>query len=127
MIAVDTSAFMAILLDEAQAEACMTAIEKADAILVSAATVAEALIVAGHRNVGEEMEDLISGLGCEIVPVTLASARRVAHAYRTWGKGVHAAGLNYGDCFAYAVALEHECALLFVGGDFARTDVRSAL
>lgn len=127
MIAVDTSALMAILLDEAQADACAAVLEAEGEVLVSAATVAEALIVAGRRNLGEEMTRLIEGLGLEIVSVTAASARRVAQAYGRWGKGVHPAGLNLGDCFAYEVASEHGCRLLFVGGDFARTDIVSVL
>ena len=127
MIAVDTSAIMAIVFDEPQSEACMTAIEEADGMLISAGTVAEALIVASRRNVGEEVSTLISGLGFEIVSVTAASARRVADAYSRWGKGVHPAALNYGDCFSYEVAKEHDCPLLYVGEDFVQTDVRSAL
>lgn len=127
MIAVDTSALMAIVLGEPQGEACMTAIEEAEQLLISAGTVAEALIVAGRRNVGDEVGALISGLGFEIVSVTAASARRIADAYARWGKGIHPASLNYGDCFAYAVAIEHDCPLLYIGGDFGQTDVRSAL
>ncbi|MDL2410384.1 type II toxin-antitoxin system VapC family toxin [Rhizobium calliandrae] len=127
MIAVDTSALMAIVLDEPPSEACMTAIEEADGLLISAGTVAEALIVASRRNVGDEVGALISGLGFEIVSVTAASARRVADAYGRWGKGVHPAALNYGDCFSYEVAKEHGCPLLYVGEDFVRTDVRPVL
>jgi ribonuclease VapC len=73
------------------------------------------------------MERLLEGLGLEIVSVTPASARRIAQAYENWGKGVHPAALNFGDCFAYEVAKEHECPLLYVGGDFARTDIEGAL
>lgn len=127
MIAVDTSALMAIVLAEPEDEACMTAIEQADGLLISAGTVAEALIVAARRNVGEEVGALISGLGFEVVSVTAASARRVADAYGRWGKGVHPASLNYGDCFSYEVASEHDCPLLYVGEDFVETDVRSVL
>jgi ribonuclease VapC len=127
MIAVDTSALMAIVLNEPEADACAAALEAEDRLLMSAGTVAEALIVAGRRNVGEEMDQLIEGLGFEFVSVTLASARRIAEAYETWGKGVHPAALNFGDCFAYEVAKEHGCRLLYVGQDFARTDVESAL
>lgn len=127
MIAVDTSALIAIVLGEPQAEACMAAIERADELVISAGTVAEALIVAGRRNVGPEVAELISGLGFEVVTVTAASARRVADAYARWGKGVHPASLNYGDCFAYEVAVEHDCPLLYVGDDFPQTDVKSAL
>ncbi len=124
MIAVDTSALMAVVLGEAEANACIAVLEKEDEILISAATIAEALIVAARRNVGEEMATLIDGLGFNAVAVTPASARRVAQAYARWGKSVHAAGLNFGDCFAYELARAHDCPLLYVGGDFARTDIK---
>ena len=124
MIAVDTSALMAIVLNEADADACIAALEREDEILISATTIAEALIVAAHRNVGEEMANLIDGLGFHAVTVTPASARRVALAYAQWGKGVHAASLNFGDCFAYELAKEHDCPLLYVGDDFAKTDIK---
>lgn len=127
MIAVDTSALMAILLDEPEAEACMAAIEVADSLLISAGTMAEALIVAQHRNLGDEMSSLVDGLGFETVPVTSGTARRIAEAHARWGKGIHPAGLNYGDCFAYALASERDCPLLFVGDDFARTDLQPVL
>lgn len=127
MIAVDTSALMAVLLDEPHAARCMAALEAEPEALISAATVAEALIVAAMRNVGEEMARLIDGLGFEIVDVTPAAARRVAAAYARWGKGNHRAALNFGDCFAYEIAKQRACPLLYVGNDFARTDVRSAL
>jgi len=94
MMVVNTSALMAILQDEPQAQACMTAIEQADALWMSAGTVAEALIVAGRRDLGLEMDDLLSGMDMEIMPVTAKVAYRVADAYRRWGKGVHPAGLN---------------------------------
>jgi ribonuclease VapC len=124
MIAVDTSALMAIALDEAEAAACIAALEAEEEILISAATLAESLIVAVHRNVGEGMASMIEGLGFNVVPVTSASARRVAAAYARWGRGYHRAGLNFGDCFAYDVAKANDCPLLYVGGDFARTDIR---
>jgi ribonuclease VapC len=127
MIAVDTSALMAILLDEARGDACIAAIEMADGLVISAGTVAEALVVSARRNVGEEMAQLIEGLGFSIESVTPASARRIADAYGRFGKGVHHAGLNFGDCFAYEVAREHDCPLLFVGDDFSRTDIASVL
>jgi ribonuclease VapC len=127
MIAIDTSAIMAILLNEPSAEACIVAMEGEEEIIISAGTLAETLIVAGRRNVAEEASRLIEGLGLEIISVTPASARRVADAYARWGKGVHAAGLNYGDCFAYEVAKEHACPLLFVGDDFSLTDIDAAL
>ena len=127
MIAVDTSALMAIVLNESEADACAAALQADDRLLISAASVAEALVVAAARNLEEEMSQLIDGLGFEIVNVTAASARRVAKIYRKWGKGAHAAALNFGDCFAYEVAKEHNCRLLYVGNDFARTDIEAAL
>jgi ribonuclease VapC len=127
MIAVDTSALMAIVLGEAEADACIKVLEVETEVLVSAGTVAEALIVAAQRNVGEQMTSLIDGLGFEIVTVTPVSARRIAQAYERWGKGLNPAGLNFGDCFAYEVAKEHSCPLLFVGQDFSKTDVENVL
>lgn len=127
MIAVDTSALMAIALGDPDAEACIEALATESEVLISAGTVAEALIVAARRNVADEVSRLIDGLGFEIVTVTPASARRVADAYERWGKGAHPAGLNFGDCFSYEVAREHSCPLLFVGQDFSKTDLRSVL
>jgi ribonuclease VapC len=99
MIAVDTSALMAILLNEPEADACMAALATADPVLISAGTLAEALIVAARRGIGEAMTRLIDGFGFEVVPVTATSARRIAHAYERWGKGMHVAALNFGDLF----------------------------
>jgi ribonuclease VapC len=117
---------MAIVLDEPQAEACMEVLETETDIVISAGTVAEALIVATRRNVIDEVRTLIDGLGFAISPVTEASARRAAQAHAQWGKGVHPAALNFGDCFAYALAKEHDCPLLFIGDDFTRTDLKPA-
>lgn len=127
MIAVDTSALMAIALGEKEADACIMVLETETEVVISAGTVAEALIVAARRNVGEEMTRMIEGLGFEIVSVTPASARRVAAAYARWGRGVDPAGLNFGDCFSYEVATEHSCPLLYVGEDFSKTDLERAL
>lgn len=127
MIAVDTSALVAIVLGEPAADACISVLEAETEVLISAGTVAEALIVAGRRNVDAEMASLIDELGFEIVAVTPAAARRIARAYQRWGRGIHPAGLNFGDCFSYEVATEHSCRLLYVGDDFSKTDVESAL
>ena len=127
MIAIDTSALTAIVLGEAAADACIRALETEAELVISAGTVVEALIVAARRNVGDEMSRLIDGLGLDIVSVTPASARRVAAAYSRWGRGAHPAGLNFGDCFAYELAKEHACSLLYVGDDFSKTDLTSAV
>jgi ribonuclease VapC len=126
-MAVDASALMAIVLREAEADRCKAALEEEPELLISAGTVAEALIVAAGRNLVEEMNRLIDGLGFEILSVTPASARRIAAAYARWGRGAHPAGLNFGDCFSYEVAKEQSCPLLYVGEDFAKTDLESAL
>ncbi len=127
MIAIDTSALMAIVLDEPQRLDCMTRINVETEVLISASTLVEALIVASRRNVWDQMLKLIDGLGLEVVPVTEAAARRIADAHRRWGRGSHAARLNFGDCFAYDVAKAHDCPLLYVGDDFARTDLKAAI
>ena len=127
MIVVDTSALMAIVLEEPQGAACMGALESEDDLLISAGTVAETLIVAGRRNISDVISGLIEDLNLTVVPVSAAVARRVALAYAQWGKGVHPAGLNFGDCFAYALAKERDCPLLYVGEDFGKTDLRPAI
>ena len=127
MIAVDTSALMAIVLDEPEADACIAALEAEDEILISAGTVAEALIVSARRSVDTEVGSIIDRLGFEVVAVTPASARRIAEAYQRWGRGLHPAALNFGDCFAYEVAKERACRLLYVGDDFAKTDIEGVL
>jgi ribonuclease VapC len=91
--------------------------------LISAGTLAEALIVAGVRGVEDEMLRLIDELSIQVVPVTRAGAVGAANAYARWGKGRHPAALNFGDCLSYALAAERGCPLLYVGNDFARTDV----
>ena len=125
MIAVDTSALMAVLLDEPAAGHCAE-ILVSQRCAISAATVAEALIVADRRGLRSEMAGLIDGLGLEVVGVSATTARRVADVYARWGKGVHGAALNFGDCFAYDLARTNDCPLLYVGLDFGRTDIAKA-
>jgi ribonuclease VapC len=127
VIVVDTSALMAILQSEPDADACEARLAAEDRLLISAGTVAETLIVADRRNRGAEARRLIEGLGFEVISVTPAAAQRIAGAYARWGKGVHPASLNLGDCFAYEAAKTAGCPLLFVGTDFVRTDIEPAL
>lgn len=127
MIVVDTSALMAIILDEPESEACIAALTSQSRVLISAGTIVEALVVSIRQGVEQEMTRVMLEFGLEAVAVTGESALRVGEAYRRWGKGVHPAGLNFGDCFAYEVARKHDCGLLYVGNDFARTDVQSVL
>lgn len=117
---------MAIILDDSDAESCIAALDGEDEILISVGTLAELLIVAARRNVRPEAERLIDEVGLEVVALTPAAARRVGDAYERWGKGVHRAALNFGDCFAYSLAKERGCPLLYVGRDFAKTDIKAA-
>jgi ribonuclease VapC len=125
MIAVDTSALMAIVLKETTSSACAAALETETEVIISAATVAEALIAAGCKNVAAEMARLIEELNLIIEPLSSEGAYRAARAYAVWGKGIHPAALNFGDCFSYELAKENSCPLLFVGEDFAKTDIES--
>jgi ribonuclease VapC len=127
VIAVDTSALIAIVLREEAGPSCMDALKADDHLLISAGTLTETLIVAQARHRGEDLQRILDGLGFEIVPVDGAVAQRAAAAHARWGRGAKTAGLNFGDCFAYDVAKQNHCALLYVGRDFAKTDVKSAL
>lgn len=127
MIAVDTSALMAVLRKEELGEACEAALRTDQPILMSAATLAECLIVARRKQALPGMNILLELLELQIIDVTPDVARAAAEAYARWGKGFHEADLNYGDCFSYVAAKANGCTLLYVGNDFARTDIRSAL
>ncbi|MCI3131885.1 type II toxin-antitoxin system VapC family toxin [Phenylobacterium aquaticum] len=127
MICIDSSALLAVLLDEPEADACAAILGRDGPFIISAATLAEVLIVADGRGLGDEMSRLVEGLRLQVIDLDQPAAIRVAQAYRRWGKGRHPARLNYGDCFAYALAAHLDCPLLFVGDDFAKTDLKSAL
>ena len=116
---------MAIVLDQEAADTCVRTIADAEQLLMSAGTLTQCVIVSAARDVGREMEQLLDQLSLTIVPLTAERARAAGEAYRQWGKGFHAAKLNYGDSFAYALAKEQGCPLLYVGNDFAQTDVLS--
>src|SRR5437764_3160321 len=100
MIAVDTSALMAIALREPRAAVCQATLDAETELLISAGTIAETLIVAGRRNIADEMRRLIDSFGFEVVPVTDAAARRIGSAHQRWGSSSHPARLNFGDCFS---------------------------
>jgi ribonuclease VapC len=127
---VDTSALIAILLLEQEAESFTRTIADARPRLISAANLFEAAIVIEGRlgpEAGGDLDDFVADVGLEVEPVTLDQVRIARQAYRTYGRGYHPAGLNFGDCFAYALAKTAGLPLLFKGGDFTRTDVRSQL
>ena len=122
----DTSALLAVLLNEPDAPALRLAIEADPVRLVSAATLVETGIVIEARvgdAGGRELDFLVHKASIEIVPVDAEHAELARHAYRQFGKGHHAAGLNYGDCCSYALAQIAGEPLLFKGNDFRHTDV----
>lgn len=126
-VVLDTSALMAVLLGEPKGGRCAAVLGSDARLLTPAGTLTEAPVVAGNRGIGLEMAALVAEGVVEVVPVTAATAARVAEAYVLWGKCNHPAGLNWGDCFAYALARELGCPLLYLGQDFARTDLTAAL
>lgn len=126
MIVVDTSAFMAVLHEEEPSPGIKVCLLN-NKLYMSAGTYSELLVVASARGLLDEADELISEVGVEIVTLDGASARAVQKAFASWGKGRHPASLNWGDCFAYALAKEKNMPLLFVGNDFSKTDVDVAL
>jgi ribonuclease VapC len=126
----DTSAILALLFGEPEREAFAEAIAGADARLVSAVSAFEASIVVSARKgpAGVRELDLLFHAGrLEVVPFTGEQLLLAREAYERYGKGRHAAGLNLGDCCAYALSRHSGEPLLYKGEDFARTDVAPAL
>jgi ribonuclease VapC len=128
---IDTSAVAAILLDEPDAPLFATAIEDADRPSMSAGTYLEAGIVLDRRRnpaLSRRLDVFLAEASVVIEPVTERQAHIAREAYRDFGKGSgHPAQLNFGDCFAYALAKDKAEPLLFKGADFAHTDVRRAI
>lgn len=126
-VVLDTSAVVALLQGEPDAPRILEALERASWRVLSAATLVEAGIVlqARYGDHGErELDLLLQRAGVEVVPVTPEHAELARGAFRRFGKGRHPAGLNFGDCFAYALAVALDQPLLFTGADFGGTDVR---
>lgn len=127
---VDTSAVVAILFYEEDAEKYARAIAEADSRRMSAASFVETAIVieAQTRKEGNSQFDaFVRRAGITIEPVTEDQAFLARQAFLDFGKGRHPAGLNFGDCFAYALAKVTGEPLLFKGQDFARTDIEPAV
>lgn len=125
----DTSALLVLLLNEGEAPAFRDAIESDPVRLLSAASLVETAIVLEVRfgsAGGRELDLLVQKAAMEVVAVDAEQAEIARQAFRDYGKGRHAAGLNYGDCFTYALAQASGEPLLFKGSDFSKTDVRLA-
>ena len=133
MIAIDSSALVALFIGEDDAERIAACIEDADEHIMSAATLLEVSIVLGDTRFASSdgnawLDRLIARQNIRIEPVTELQAQLARDAYRRFGKGTgHPAQLNFGDCFAYALARESGEPLLFKGEDFAHTDILPAL
>lgn len=127
---VDTSALLAILLDEAEAPAMTRAIAAATSRAVGSPTLVEAAAVMLARKgpAGEiALDALLRRLGIAVIPMSEDAARLARLAYARYGKGVGSPGvLNYGDCLSYGVAMAARQPLLFKGNDFRMTDVLAA-
>lgn len=123
---IDTSAIVAMLTGEPEAELLEVAVEADPVRLMSAATYLECAIVIESRfgeEGGRELDLWLHRADVEVVAVEPGHAEQARIGYRRFGKGRHPAGLNFGDCFAYALAVSSGEALLFKGEDFARTNV----
>jgi ribonuclease VapC len=130
-VIIDTSALMAIVAMEDDAARYAEAMRAAgDQLAMSAATLIEVSMVAegrGGEGIAARLDALLDFAGIEIADVTTRHAAIARNGWRRFGKGRHKAGLNLGDCFAYALAIERNQPLLFKGDDFAQTDVKRAL
>jgi ribonuclease VapC len=127
---VDTSAILAILFAEEDAKRYADAIAESQVRLISAANYLEAGIVVDNQigaAGGRQLDVLIARAEVRVEPVTREHAEIARQAYLDFGRGKHAAKLNFGDCFAYALSKATGLPLLFKGDDFARTDLPSAL
>ncbi|WP_203337427.1 type II toxin-antitoxin system VapC family toxin [Nocardioides limicola] len=126
---VDSSALIAVLAAEPLRPRLLDAMLAAERLLMSAATYLETAAVIDRRGdpvLSRRLDELLEALGLEIVEVSPDQARLGREAYRDFGKGSgHPAGLNYGDCFTYALARDSGLPLLHTGDDFNHTDVRT--
>lgn len=122
---VDTSALIAILRREPEADQFTDALLTASEPKISAATLLEARMVAQRDKGAKELEALIDAAGIEIVPTDQVQIDLAFEGFLRFGKGRHPAGLNFGDLFAYALARALDEPLLYKGEDFGQTDVRS--
>ena len=127
---IDTSAIIAILRAEPEAPRLAARIERAVARRISAASYVEiGAVMDGSRDpiVSRRMDELLDAIGAIVEPVSVEQAKVARSAYRDFGRGSgHAASLNYGDCFSYALAKVLNEPLLFKGDDFSKTDVQVA-
>ena len=126
---IDTSAIIAVLFNESDAEIYANAIAQADVCRISAATYVEAAVVIEVQTSGSgsrQLDAFMRRAGITLEPVTEDHAHIARQAFTDFGKGRHPAALNYGDCFSYALAKATGEPLLFKGRDFSKTDLIAA-
>ncbi len=123
---VDTSALIAVLRREPEADRFLDRLLATSEVRISAGTLLEIRIVAERDGGSAELEELLATLGIEVVPVDARQVDLAFDGFRRFGKGRHPAALNFGDLFAYALARAMDEPLLFKGDDFNRTDVKAA-
>jgi ribonuclease VapC len=129
-VILDTSAIMAMILAEPEGAAFEDLATRVERVAMSTATHVEvSMVSAGRRgtDIWPDVDDLLRRMEVEIVPFTAEHAALARDAWRRYGKGRHPAGLNLGDCFAYALSKARHEPLLFKGTDFSQTDVKAAL
>jgi ribonuclease VapC len=128
---IDSSALIALLLAEPEADGFVAAIAGTSSRLVSAASYQETAIVMLARSGPDsqaKLDRLVAELSVAIIPFTRDQAMLAITAYREYGKGSgHSASLNFGDCFTYALAKLNDEPVLFKGNDFSRTDIGVAI
>jgi ribonuclease VapC len=130
MIVIDTSALVAVILNQEQRGRILSALLAADSLAISAVTLYETGVVVLSRRGPEafdELKVLLNALGVAVAVFDSDGATAAIDAYRVYGKGNHPAGLNLGDCPAYSLAKGKGATLLYLGEDFARTDIHPAL
>lgn len=127
MIVVDASALVAVVFGEAMADPLADFLSAAPVLRMTPINLVEARMVVERRGLGPVLAEVFAESRIELVPTDAAQAEIAWDAFKRFGKGRHAAALNLADCFAYALAQVSEAPLLYIGADFAKTDVRSAL
>jgi ribonuclease VapC len=129
LIVIDSSVLVAIITDEPERTEFIDLIVDHGGPSISASTYLETAMVLELRfgaRVARELDVLIGDVGISVVPFDHAQAKIARDAFRKYGKGLHKAGLNFGDCFSYALAKALDAPLLFKGNDFSLTDIARA-
>lgn len=126
-LVIDTSAIMAICLDEPETQKFLQLLMASEELFLATPTRVELGMVGHHRGIPLRISQLLETYEVRVMAFDAAMADVAIGAFERYGKGRHKAALNFGDCCAYALAKSMNLPLLFKGKDFSRTDIRSAL